>query len=204
MSVASLFRLSPPFSLSLSLRLSFTSPFSLSGSTPLRLIIHTSESHPLLQRYTGGTDSMAHHFIDLLSPLSQVSTRIFCRFMQASYAPLVYAPLHRIHPFADKSKPASRGYPRSRRCRSGIPPRRFDSALSGIIRFRIARGNQSLFDGSTSPPPNFEPIANTGRFVSSRLFQLFSHPAERENVFYRPNDYSWEYFPFRLVNGLCI
>lgn len=70
------------------------SSFSLSDSTPLRLIIHTSESHPLLQRHTSGTDSMAHHFIDLLSPLSQVSTRIFHRFMQASPAPLVYAPLH--------------------------------------------------------------------------------------------------------------
>lgn len=75
----------PAFSLFSRLPLSVS--FSLAGSTPLRLIIHTSESHPLLQRHTSGTDSMAHHFIDLLSPLSQVSTRIFHRFMQASPTP---------------------------------------------------------------------------------------------------------------------
>lgn len=51
----------------------------------LRLIIHTSQPPATTtQHTTGGTDSVAYHFIDLLSPLSQVSTRIFHHFMQAS------------------------------------------------------------------------------------------------------------------------
>ena len=67
----------PPLALFLSFSLF------LSGSTPPLNNTH-QPARPLLQQHTSGTDSMAYHFIDLLSPLSQVSTRIFHHFMQAS------------------------------------------------------------------------------------------------------------------------
>lgn len=107
---------------------------------------------------------MAHHFIDLLSPLSQVSTRIFHCFMQASPTPArlrVPAPGFIPSPINRTSLRAIR---EDLAAVSGLPSislpiplaARVSIPLCGIIRFRMPlrpTAFQQFGSAENVPPP---------------------------------------------------